>query len=306
VPGLRITFVVALLAGSGCGTLGGPTGTMATVPREWRKVNPWSPQALEARDRGELKPLYYTEQMAAWQAWAKENLQDGDVLFRHGQSFTLKDRLNDAVQTGLSDSRFNHDSIVVRRGDEVWLYDAQQKPQNLRKLPFEFWMLETRPESLVVKRLKPEYRHCIPQALAYCEAAWRRQPTFDDALRLDDERLYCTEMIEKAYRSAGLALSDPVAPRCLPNYDRCLYRILGAIAELVTQYRMDEPVFAPGNTAFGTYSSPYLEVVCGDTSRERSKPPICPGSPFPPAGDPRLGRVGQTTDREGSTSCSGR
>jgi hypothetical protein len=273
---------LALLACSGC-ALGGPQGTMATVPREWRKTNPWSPTALAARDRGELKMLFYTPQMAAWQAWAREHLQDGDILFRFGVSYTLKDKVNDCVQTGLSDSRFNHNAIVVHRGEEVWLYDAEPAPEGIRKIPFEVWMLETRPDSMTVKRLRPEYRHTIPQALAYCEAAWQRQPPFDDALRLDDERLYCTEMIEKAFRSAGLALSEPVQSRCFPNYNTLRFRFIGVLTELLTEIRLDEPIFALGNLSFGTYSSPYLETVYGASSHEPSKPPICPPTPFPAA-----------------------
>lgn len=289
--GYRLALCLALLAGAGCGTLDRPHGTMTTVPPEWRKSNPWSPQALAARARGDLKALYYTDEMAQWQAWAQEHLQDGDVLFRYGLSYTLKDRVNDAVQMNLSDSRFNHNAIVVKQGCAVWVYDAEPAPEHLRKLPFEFWMLETRPESLVVTRLKPEYRATIPQALAYCEAAWQRQPRFDDGLRLDEERLYCTEMIEKAYRSAGLALSEPIKPRCLPRYNTCFYRLLTPLAQLAG-YSVNEPLFALGNLTFGTYSSPYLEVVCGDTTNEKSLPPICPPTPFPATGAPPACRPG--------------
>jgi hypothetical protein len=258
--------------------------TMATVPREWRDTNPWSPEALDARARGELKPLFYTEEMAGWAAFARQNLQDGDILFRYGKSARLKDRFVNGVLTGVQDSRFTHDAIVFHEGDEVWVYDAQPEPQGVRKLPFEFYMLDTVPGTLAIKRLKEPYRGCIPQALTYCEEAWHRQPPFDSALKLDDDRLYCSEMIEKAFRSAGLALSDPITVRCLPRYNH--YRFLGSVAERFTEIRMDEPEFAPGNDYYGTYGSPYLDLVYGGEKRKHGspKPPICPPVPFPATG----------------------
>ena len=105
---------------------------------------------------------------------------------------------------------------------------------------------------------------------------------FDPALRLDDARLYCTEMIEKAFRCAGLALTDPVPIRCEPNYRR--YALLRPLAERFLGIRVDEPAFAPGNCYFGTFSSPYLETVYDAGGRRhgdpRPKPPTCPPVPY--------------------------
>ncbi len=274
--GAALLVLVVLSLASGCTA----SGTMATVPAEWRQTNPWSPTAWEARCRGDLKPLFYTDEMADQQTWAQQNLQAGDLLFRRGISIRPRDRLNDFIQTGISDSAYNHTAIVCCQAGEVWVYDVQPDPERVRKLPFEFWMLETMPDTLVVKRLRPEYRCHIPQALAFCEAAWQRQPPFDWGLRLDDERFYCTEMIEKAFRSSGLALSQPVPPRCLPNSAR--FRALFGLTELATEIRMDEPVFAPGNVSYGLAGSPYLERVHGDYGQEHRRKPVCMPEPAQP------------------------
>jgi hypothetical protein len=220
--------------------------------------------------------------MAAWAQWARENVQEGDILFRYGRSVRVTDRLTNRLTTGLSDDRFTHNALAFYDGDDVWVYDVQVEPEGVRKLPFEFWMLDTVPDTLAVKRLPPCYLACVPQALAYCEAAWLRQPRFDSALRLDDERLYCSEMIEKAFRSAGLALSDPVPIRCLPHYRR--YSVLRPLAERLSEVRVDQPVFALGNHWYGTYGSPHLQLVYGGDNRKHRgppRPPICPPVPFP-------------------------
>src|SRR5437899_3312821 len=99
---LCLAFGALLALQSGCVL---HKSTMATVPREWRDTNPWGPEALAARARGELKPLFYSDQMAEWAAFARETLQDGDILFRYGKSAGLNDRFVNGVLTGISDSK---------------------------------------------------------------------------------------------------------------------------------------------------------------------------------------------------------
>jgi hypothetical protein len=274
--GIRAGLVALLLAVlGGCAHSG---GSLATVPREWRKTNPWGPAAWEARARGTLKPLCYTPQMTAWAEFAREHLQDGDILFRVGVSAGLWQSITDRITTGISDSCFTHDALVIRRGDDILLYDAQPDPQGVRLIPFEFWMLETVPGTLTVKRLRPAYQHYIPQALDYCEQAWARQPHFDSNLDLDDERLYCSEMIEKAFRSAGLTLSEPIPICCLPRYPH--YQCLAPLARVLAGICTDEPVFALGNACYGSYGSPCLELIKGGDLRLDPKPPLCSPTPF--------------------------
>jgi hypothetical protein len=152
----------------------------------------------------------------------------------------------------------------------------------LRKIPYEFWALDVAAGTFAVKRLRPEYRPCIPQALAYCEAQWLRQPPFDNNLHLDDEELYCSELVEKAYRSAGLVLSEPTKIRCLPHYRR--FAFLTPFTDAFTEVRVDEPVFSIGNPCYGTFGSPCLELVVGGERRKGHAPPkgpTCPPTPFP-------------------------
>jgi hypothetical protein len=282
---------LALLA-PGCALPVEPS--MATVPRAWRKTNPWSPDAYAARADGRLKPLFCPPHAAEWAAFARQHIEEGDLLFRYGLSTRLLGKLQTRVLTRSTASRFSHDAIAHWEGEQLFIYDAQPEPEGIRKMPFEFWVMEVADGSLVIRRLLPPYRPFIPGAIAYCEEVWQRQVPFDPGLRLDDERLYCTEMIEKGFRCAGLALSEPVPIRCEPNYRR--YRFLRPLVERFTDIRVDEPAFAPGNCYFGTFSSPYLETVYDAGGRHRDpapKPPTCPPVPFrdPPEVAPRAETV---------------
>ena len=135
-------------------------------------------------------------------------LRDGDVVFRLGDArvlwgfFPLSRFI--ARATG---SRFSHTGVVaVERGEPV-VYDCAAT--GIQRRPFAFWMQDNI-GAFGLKRLKPEQRHRIPGALAYCRRVFEAQVPFDRGFRPDDDRLYCTELVEKAFRSAGLPLSEPV------------------------------------------------------------------------------------------------
>lgn len=263
---------LALLGG--CALPSSPTE--ATVPRDWRRVNAWGPDAYAARAAGELRPLFYTQEMADWAEFGRRTIQDGDILFRYGQSYKPYEIFTSRLISGIEDDRFSHDGIAHWEGDALYIYDAEPAPLGIRKVPFDFWVLDTADHSMVVKRLRPEFRFAIPQAIAYCEDVWLRQVPFDDALRPDDEKLYCSEMIEKAYRSAGLVLSEPLPISCLPHYRRWLP--IRPLVTIFTPIRVNVPVFALGNEHYGTFGSPLLETVyeeSPDPRAGRRKPPIC-------------------------------
>jgi hypothetical protein len=262
---LGLVLVVALAA-PGCSLPSSPL--MATVPRAWRDQHPFGPEANAARSCGELQPRFVPRRAEEWAALAHDIIEEGDVLFRFGRSYTPNGRFTSWFIASISDSRFSHDAIAHWEGDVLYVYDAEQ--EGIRKVPFVLWMLDVKDGTLEIKRLKPAYRGGIPQAIAYCEDVYLQEVPFDFALKPDDERLYCSEMIEKAFRSAGLPLAEPLPIRCLPHYPR--YSPLRPVVERFTEYRVDVPVFAIGNEHYGTYGSPYLELVYRDPSCNANKP----------------------------------
>lgn len=274
-----LTLLALALLAPGCSLPVEPS--MATVPRAWRQTNPWGPEAYAARAEGRLRPLFCPPHAAEWAAFARQHIEEGDLLFRYGKASRLVGKLEGRLLTRIAASRFTHDAIAHWEDGTLYVYDSQPAPEGVRKMPFAFWVMDVMEGSLVVKRLLPPYRCYIPAALAFIEDVWLKQVPFDAGMRLDDERLYCTEMIEKAFRCAGLALSDPVPIRCVPNYRR--YAWLRPLVERFTEIRVDEPAFAPGNCYFGTFSSPYLETVYDAGGRRcdpTPKPPTCPPVPY--------------------------
>ncbi len=231
--------------------------TIAAVPPEWRHGNPFGPEANAARASGQLQVYGEIPRATEWETFAKNHIQTGDILFRRGRSLNVKGTLTSLVLAGVNDGRFSHDAIACWEGDQLWVYDVET--EGARKVPFVLWMLDVYHDEFAVKRLRPEHRGCIPQAVAFCEDAYQRHVNFDFALSTDDERFYCSEMVEKAYRAAGVHLSEPIPIHRLPGYRR--YCFLMPAVEMVMGVDRNSPVFPLGNEHYGTFASPQLELV---------------------------------------------
>ena len=118
-----------------------------------------------------------------------------------------------------------------------------------------------------MKRLKPEHRERIAGVIDYCRAAFERQVPFDSSFRMDDDSLYCLELTEKAFRSQGLALSEPVRIgdwEYLASFPLTAL-LIPPVSGLVLDrpITLEEPVYVPGNERHGVWASPLLETVFG-------------------------------------------
>src|SRR5262249_48017916 len=121
--------------------------------------------------------------------------------------------------------------------------------------------------SMGVKRLKPEHRHRIPGVIGYCRGVFEQEVPFDYGFRMDDTALYCLELTEKAFRSQGLVLSEPVR---IGDWEHLtsfpLTALLMPDARRLVVGRpitFGQPVYWPGNDRHGAWASPMLETVFG-------------------------------------------
>jgi hypothetical protein len=143
-----------------------------------------------------------------------------------------------------------------------FVYDTTKA--GVRRQPLHIWVLDN-VGGLGVKRLRPEYRSQIPAVLSYLRQVYEEQVPFDYDLSLDDTALYCVEMTEKAFRAAGLKLSDPVRLGDMENAAK--YPVCMMILQWTSRFSLshplsfEQPAFFPGNERHGIWSSPLLETV---------------------------------------------
>jgi hypothetical protein len=239
--------------------------TERLAPPGWH--NYWGPEATEARLAGKAPQVVVTPHMARWDRWGRQVLRDGDIVFRMGDARLLHGYFPmSRFLANASNSVFSHTGIVAIEQEGPVVYDTTRT--GVARQPFCVWVLDN-VGSIGVKRLRPEYRSAIPRVLAYCRKVFQEKVPFDYDLSLDDRALYCIEMTEKAFRSAGLELSKPVALGDMeraPEFPMCMLGL-----GIASRYIIDEPltttklVYFPGNERHGTWSAKQLMTVIPPT-----------------------------------------
>lgn len=143
---------------------------------------------------------------SGWQAWSAYSgylayePQDGDVIFQslpHGPIVW-------AIE-GVTRSPYSHCGIVAKRDGEWIVYEAYR---GVSATPLKTFLFRGRGGGFAVYRLRDEHRRHVPETLRCCETYLGRP--YDIRYRLDDEKIYCSELIYKAYRDAthGERLGD--------------------------------------------------------------------------------------------------
>jgi len=236
------------------------------APAGWQG-NFWGPEVTKARHEGKMPPIVATAHMARWDQWGRKVLRDGDIVFRLGDArlahgyFKISKFLARA-----SNSKFSHTGVVAIEEEGPVVYDTTRTSVN--RQPFCVWVLDN-VGSIGVKRLRPEYKQAIPQVLAYCRRVFDEQVPFDYDLQPGDESLYCIEMTEKAYRSAGIKLSDPIHLGDMERASEFPLQMFGLrlASKYVSEHPVtfDSPVYFPGNERHGIWSARQLMTVIPPT-----------------------------------------
>jgi hypothetical protein len=251
------------------------------APPGWQG-NYYGPDATKARQEGRMAPIVVTPHMARWEHWGRQNLKSGDVVFRMGDARLAHGYFKiSRFLARCSNSQFSHTGIVSVEGDELVVYDTTRT--GVARQPFCVWVLDN-VGHFGVKRVKPQYNDAIPKVIAYLHKVYEEQLPFDYELDEDDKALYCVEMTEKAYRAAGLKLSDPVR---LGDMERATeFPLPLLVLAFASRYQLKHPltpdslVYFPGNERHGIWSAKQLMVVV--------PPTWAPG--YPNMNEQRVGR----------------
>jgi hypothetical protein len=120
----------------------------------------------------------------------KYNPQLGDVLFQSMRA----SRLGEMIE-GATHSDFSHCGIVVQRGGEWKVLEAVGP---VRETPLKQWIHQGKRDRFAAYRFKPEHQSKVPAVIAAALTMMGRP--YDIQYELDDEKIYCSELIYKAYR----------------------------------------------------------------------------------------------------------
>jgi hypothetical protein len=191
--------------------------------------------------------------------------QEGDIVFRLGDARIMRGILPlSRFIAGATGSPFSHTGVVAIESGSPVVYDCSY--DGVQCQPFEVWMLDC-VGAMGVKRLKPEHRKHIPGVMRYCRSVFDRQVPFDVEFAPDDSSLYCLELTEKAFRSQGLVLSEPIRIGDWENLNQ--YPLIALAIPPISKLALgraitlERPTYVPGNKHNGVWASPLLETVMG-------------------------------------------
>ena len=128
--------------------------------------------------------------------------QDGDIIF---QSLPRQFDLVKAIE-GITHSPYTHCGVVVKRRGK-WL--VLESIGNVRYTTLWRWVIRGRGGRFAVYRLAARYKPDIPEFVKAMEGYLGRP--YDYQYRLDDESIYCSELVYKGFlKAAGERLGSLV------------------------------------------------------------------------------------------------
>lgn len=129
-------------------------------------------------------------------------LENGDLIFQEACPGNLENSIKEVTRS-IDNHQFTHVGIVyIDNNDSIYVLEATRPQVVLSALP-EYLYPKGRtchPKS-VVGRLKPEYKHLIPDALEIGFTLIGKD--YDYGFVLDNDKYYCSELVYEILRQAN-------------------------------------------------------------------------------------------------------
>jgi len=174
-------------------------------------------------------------------------LREGDIIFQETRS---EQATVIALATG---SRFSHTGIILRRNGRLVVYEAIGP---VRVTSISHFVRQGIGGRYVVRRLKSGSPDAgtIARLKRYCDQQLGKP--YDLGFMWSDEKMYCSELVWKAYRSGmGLAVGEPQKLGSLKLSDPRVQTLMRK--RYGNEIPYDEPMISPGRL----FDSPLLETV---------------------------------------------
>ena len=172
------------------------------------------------------------------------DFQAGDIVLQ-----SLNSSQCNAIREA-TDSYYTHCGIVLRDGDQLTIYEAIGPVKKSRLQNFTGSGIN---DHFVVLRPALKDLSSAAKMKRYCDKELGK--SYDLFFNWDDTEIYCSELVWKAYKTAGIELCEP---RPLKDYD-----LSSPVVQAVMKQRYgekipeDELMVAPSDL----FSSTLLEVV---------------------------------------------
>lgn len=181
----------------------------------------------------------------------KEFIQPGDILCRQGNAYVLGIWLSGLVST-LTKSKYSHASMVVEVSDKITLAEVDTA---VYPLDASEWVKDSLGDDLLVLRAKANLE-AIKKAVESAKGILGRGHKFNFGFSPHPRKRYCIELIQEAYKEAGIDLCPQTQINKMPGW-RSWHRLV----LLLNGLKPTTSVWVVGNKELGLLSSPMLEVI---------------------------------------------
>ena len=176
---------------------------------------------------------------SAYLAYWNYSPEEGDILF---QSLPHS-RLVNAIE-GATESSYSHCGIVSNQNGRWVVYEAYR---NVEETPLRDFVFRGRNQGFAVYRLRNEYRKYTSPTIANARNYLGRP--YDARYRMDDEQIYCSELIYKAFLQSSAQQLGKLVPLSELNWR--------PFRETIKFYEkgpvpLDRKIITPGNMASAT------------------------------------------------------
>lgn len=175
--------------------------------------------------------------------------QDGDIIFQ-----TSKSNQSKAIQLATG-SPYSHCGLLFRDGTASGQWYVIEAVQPVKRTPLAQWIQHGEGGGYIVKRLMDPPDSLERKALLTAAEQFIGKD-YDLYFEWNDERIYCSELVWKAYQQAtGLQVGEL---RTLGKFDIAVPAVANKLKERYGDHiPLDEPVVSPA----AIFESPLLETV---------------------------------------------
>ncbi len=176
-------------------------------------------------------------------------VKDGDIIFH-----TSRSSQSVAIQRATG-SRYSHMGLVFYRNGKPYVFEAIS---TVRFTPLDRWIARGSGQHFVVKRLKNAESLLTPSATRKLRdtALQFKGRRYDLTFEWSDERLYCSELVWKAYdRALGVRVGTLQKVRDFNLSDPAVR------AKMRERYGNDVPLEEPVISPVAVFESPALVTV---------------------------------------------
>ena len=194
-----------------------------------------------------------------WDDWGSQQLKSGDVIFILGNSRVLMGLINfSTFSTEIAASPFSHVGIISIEDGKPFVYDTVSGGPRRKELGW--YISRNTIQRVAFRRPRPEHTQHIPQVIEFCQQVYRDRVPYDEGLVWGNDKYYCSEFVDMAFREQDIPLCDLTVISELPNFD-ALPAALTMLIELTTPLSPEQAVLFPGNDSYGIWSSQELTVL---------------------------------------------